>query len=331
MKQSTVFLWKQSLLALLAAALLTACGGPSGSSVRKGSLEVAVDESLRPLIEAEIEAFRFSSPEARITPHYVSEAEAIRLFFSDSCPLVAVGRPLTETELKAFKAEKRYTPKSTWFMNDALAVLAHPSRPDTAMTTETLARILKGEIRRWSELGASPTQAANDSILLVFDGAGSGTLRYLRDSLMNGAAPNARVFALDSTPALFDYVANHPNALGFAGFSWLSDDDSERAHALRQQVRQLAIANPGAGGKPVSLSEHALHKLSSSRPEDRYPLRRRVYLHNREPRAGLALGLSAYIAGQEGQRIVHKANLVPTTGLIRLVEVQEQPKPSVKP
>lgn len=329
MKQSTAFLLKRSLLALLAAALITACGGPSGSSVRKGSLKVAVDESLRPLIEAEIEAFRFSSPEAQITPHYVPEAEAVRLFLTDSCPLVAVGRPLTDAELEAFKAQKRYTPKTTWFMNDALAVLAHPSRPDTALTTETLARILKGEIRRWSELGNSPAQAGNDSIVLVFDGAGSGALRYLRDSLLNGAAPNARVFALDSTPALFDYVAKHPNALGFAGFSWLSDDDSERAKTLRQLVRQLAIANPS--GKPVSLAEHALHKLSSSRPEDRYPLRRRVYLHNREPRAGLALGLSAYIAGQEGQRIVHKANLVPTTGLIRLVEVQEQPKPSVKP
>jgi phosphate transport system substrate-binding protein len=309
--------------------LLAACGGGSNApreTVRSGTLHVAVDESLKPVFEAGLASFRFSSPEAEVVAHYVPEGDAVRLFMSDSCPLVALARPLTSDETAWFRTEKRFTPQSTWVLNDAVAVVVHPSRRDTALTTDQLARLLRGEVGRWDQLGST----GRDSVRIVVAGAGSSLLRSLRDSLLAGQLPGVRVFALDSTPAVLDYVASHPAALGLVGFAWLSDDDSEAVRQRRSRVKLLSVAGAG-NSRPISLTDHPLNALSSSRANLRYPLRRRVYLHNRQARTGLALGVAAYLAGQEGQRIVAKSNLVPTTGVIRLVEVQEQAVPRLKP
>ena len=316
--------------ALLALTLLAACSGgakqQTRETVRSGSLHMAADESLKPVIEAGLDSFRFSSPEAKVIVHYVPEAEALRLFMSDSCPLVALARPLSKDETDWFRTEKRFTPQSTWFLNDAVALVVHPSRPDTALTTDQLARLLRGELSRWNELGST----GRDSVRIVVAGAGSSLLRSLRDSLLNGQQPAARIFALDSTPAAIDYVATHPAAIGLVGFAWLSDHDSEAVRQRRNQVKILAVAGP-ANSRPIGLIANPLNALSNSRAELRYPLRRRVYLHNRQARTGLALGVAAYLAGEEGQRIVAKANLVPTTGVVRLVEVQEQAAPKINP
>ena len=327
--------WAAKALVITLLAATVACGdgknsqGTKNSTVRSGILHLAADESLKPLIEAEIDSFEHGSPGAKIIAHYVSEAEAFRLFMTDSCTLIAVSRELSDKELKYFKEEKKYTPKTTRFMVDGIVPIAHKERADTSLTRDELKRILTGQVKRWSELGRSiGKDVRSDSISIVFAGSGSSAYRFLQDSLLGGAAVLGRVFAVDSTPAVVDYVAKHPNAIGFVGFAWFSDTDSPEAMALRERVRMLGVVNES--GKAVNLSDNALHKLSSSREDLRYPLRRRMYLHNREAFTGLALGFSSYVAAEDGQRIIVKANLIPTSGIIRLMEVQEAPIPETQ-
>jgi phosphate transport system substrate-binding protein len=68
-----------------------------------GSVKIAVDESLRPLLEAEVNTFEGLYPRAEIHASYYPEAEAIDALMNDSVRLAVVTRRFTEEEKAYFK------------------------------------------------------------------------------------------------------------------------------------------------------------------------------------------------------------------------------------
>ena len=71
------------------------------------------------------------------------------------------------------------------------------------------------------------------NISLVFDHAQSSTISYIKDSLLQGKGfPTTNVYAQTSTPDVFDYLAQHPEAIGVTGIGWISDMDDPAVKAL---------------------------------------------------------------------------------------------------
>ncbi len=71
-----------------------------------GSITITVDESLRPLIEAEIKTFEGIYRNAHITALYTGEKEAIETMLTDSARLTIVTRHLSESEEKVLVDQK---------------------------------------------------------------------------------------------------------------------------------------------------------------------------------------------------------------------------------
>src|SRR6478609_145947 len=63
-----------------------------------GAIKIAVDESLQPLVEAEIKTFQGIYRNAIIGAHYTSEAEAIDLLLKDSVRMIVITRMLSQGE-----------------------------------------------------------------------------------------------------------------------------------------------------------------------------------------------------------------------------------------
>src|SRR5689334_16744229 len=63
-----------------------------------GTITITVDESLKPLIQAEIEAFEGTYRDAHIKAIYTSESDAINLMLQDSARMAIVTRRLTPSE-----------------------------------------------------------------------------------------------------------------------------------------------------------------------------------------------------------------------------------------
>lgn len=271
-----------------------------------GSIKIAIDESLRPLMDAEVEVFEALYKRADIESLYFAEADAIDALLKDSVRLAIVTRRFTKEEKDYFK-EIKITPKELDVAISAVALIVHKDNTDTLINMDQLQGLLRGEISRWSQLG-SKNQAG---IEIVFDNPNSGLIRHLKDSVAKVQTLPPNAFAVEDNEAVIDHVSQNENALGLIGLEWISDKQDSASNSFLDRVSVMGVAGDSTHFKPYQ----AYLALKY------YPLARRITILSREARMGLGNGFMAFVASERGQRIVLKAGLVPVTMPLRVVEI----------
>jgi phosphate transport system substrate-binding protein len=294
---------------------ITACrdrdkDGKALDTPTSGFIKIAIDESLRPLIDAEVNTFEALYTRAEIESLYFPEADAIDALMKDSARLAVVTRKFTKEEKDYFKKIK-ITPTELDVAISAIALIVHRDNQDTLINTDQIRSLLQGEINSWSELG-SKNKAG---IEIVFDNPNSGLIRHLKDSIAHVETLPANVFAVETNEAVIDYVSENKNALGLIGIEWISDKDDSTSNAFLNRIRVVSVAGDSTHFKPYQ----AYLALKY------YPLLRRITILSREARTGLGSGFMAFVASERGQRIVLKSGLVPVTMPLRVVEIHESP------
>jgi phosphate transport system substrate-binding protein len=274
-----------------------------------GFIKIAIDESLRPLMDAEVSVFEALYKRADIESLYYPEADAIDALMSDSVRLAVVTRHFTQAEKDYFK-EIKITPKELDVAISAVALIVNRQNTDTLINMDQLRALLEGKISRWSELGSN-----NDAgIEIVFDNPNSGLIRRLKDSVARVETLPANAFAVENNEAVIDYVSQNENALGLIGLEWISDKEDSVSNSFLERIRVMSVAGDSTHFKPYQ----AYLALKW------YPLARRITILSREARMGLGNGFMAFVASERGQRIVLKAGLVPVTMPLRVVEIYQE-------
>ncbi|MCD9015010.1 PstS family phosphate ABC transporter substrate-binding protein [Parachryseolinea silvisoli] len=302
---------------LITLCLLAACTGRDKKgrpldTPTSGSIRIAVDESLKPLLDTEVDTFTGLYQRAHIEVTYASEQEAIRQLLLDSVRLVVITRKLLPEEIETL-AQQALKPHQVTVAREGIALVMNRTRTDSVLSVEQLGKMLKGDIANWSQL--SPKGPAGP-LEIVFDQPTSGILRYLKDSLKIDTLPK-NCFAVNDNPSVIQHVASRPNAIGLIGGTWISDSDDSTANAFLNTVRIAALSRQTGG--------ESFQPFQAYIAQNKYPLIREITVVSREGRTGLGSGLLAFIAGEKGQRIVLKSGLVPVTMPIRIVEINRQP------
>jgi len=274
-----------------------------------GFIKIAIDESLRPLIDAEVMVFEALYKRADIESLYYPEADAIDALMSDSVRVAVVTRRFTEEEKDYFK-EIRITPTEFDVAISAVALIVNRQNTDTLINMDQLRALLRGEISLWSQLGSKN----NAGIEIVFDNPNSGLIRHLKDSVARVEKLPANAFAVENNEAVIDHVSQNENALGLIGLEWISDKEDSASNSFMKRIRVMSVAGDSAHFKPYQ----AYLALKY------YPLARRITILSREARMGLGNGFMAFVASERGQRIVLKAGLVPVTMPLRVVEIYQK-------
>lgn len=275
-----------------------------------GTVKIAIDESLRPLLEAEIATFEALYHRADIEEIYLPEAEAIDALISDSVRMAVITRRFTKEETQYFK-DIRITPTVRDIAISAVALIVHRNNPDTLITMDQIKALLQGEINSWDDIG-SKNKAG---IEIVFDNPNSGLIRHLKDSVAGVETLPSNTFAVENNQAVINHVSENPNALGLIGLEWISDKDDSTSNSFLKRIRVMSVAGDSTHFKPYQ----AYLALKY------YPLSRRITMLSREARSGLASGFMAFVGSERGQRIVLKAGLVPATMPLRVVEIDRRP------
>ena len=301
------------------ATFLTACRnkGKDGQyldSPTLGEISISVDESLYPVIDAEIPTFQALYPGTKINAHYVPENFAIEQLIHDSVRLAVITRTLTADELKYFEQQKLQI-TNVPIAADAIALIVNRNNSDTLLTYEQLVGIMKGQIRNWTQINQSSRLSG---IHVVFDNSNSSTIRMMKDSLAKTAQLPSYCFAVDSNPKVIDYVSSHENAVGLIGVSWISDQDDSLTRSFLDKIKVVSLSN---GQSPHSDRVEFYQPFQAEIKLRQYPLRRDVYIVSRESRSGLGAGFAAFVASERGQRIIHKAGLLPATMPTRIIQL----------
>jgi ABC-type phosphate transport system substrate-binding protein len=279
-----------------------------------GEITVSADETLKPLIDAEIFAFQSLYQRAKVHVVYKPEAEVFNDLLNNKARIIFATRKLNKEELKHFD-EIKIVPRTVKVAYDALALITNKSVKDLNISYTDLKKVISGKISRWSQLG---NNLGNSRIDLVFDNKNSSAVRYLKNLISNDSL-SANAFALNNSQEVIKYVMDKKNAIGIVGVNWISENDSATT-VFSKKVKLVSISPPdtskGAGDYYQPYQAYIAEKF--------YPLWRNVYIISGEARNGLGSGVIAFVSSDKGQRIVLKAGLVPATMPVRLVEIKDQ-------
>lgn len=308
----------QNLLRIVCLLLLIGCTerdkhGQSLDTPTSGSITVAADESLRPLIDAEIAAFEGIYTKADINVIYTSERKAIENLLNDSARCVIVTRRLGNAETQSLTDQKVKGMHRT-IAKGAIALIVNKENPDTLIRFEDVRKILSGETKVWNTQGKNRTPLG---IEVVFDQPNAGIIQYLKDSLQLFDKLPENFFAVNGNNEVVEYISRNAQALGLIDVSWISDSDDSTANSFLNTIRVMGISADSVYYQPYQAYV----------AQGQYPLSREVILISREARTGLASGFLSFIASDKGQRIVLKSGLVPATMPIRIIQVNHEPLP----
>ncbi len=274
-----------------------------------GNISIAIDESLRPLIYAELDTFQAIYTQAHINPIYTSEDSAVAAVLNDSARLAIVTRHLTKEEEQAF-VKLTIVPRQLDIANEGVALVLNKANQDSLFTFEQLKAILEGTLTDWNQVSG---KEGLGNIEAVFDNPRSGIIRFLSDSIVHIDKLPKNFYALNTNAAVIDYVSKKKNAIGFIGVSLISDRDDPASNKFLQSVKVASISKNGDYFKPYQAY------IASWQ----YPLRRKVTVISRETRILLGNGFLAFVASDKGQRIVLKSGMVPATMPLRIVSFKK--------
>ena len=167
---------------------------------------------------------------------------------------------------------------------DAVVAMVHPDNPVDKLTREQLFKIMKGEIRNWSEVGGT-----NEPIVVVVRRGKINGVGYMaRKMLFNDSKANfyRRAINLKSSGPVEKKVEKRKDAIGLSGVS----------SAKRRKVKLLAL--DGAAPTKANVANGS------------YPFFRPLYLMTKGEPKGEVKSFMDWIVSAEGQQVVSEQGTV---------------------
>lgn len=290
--------------------------GTRTDTFTSGEADIAVDATFAPIINEIIDVFEGTYPEASVTPHYMSEVEALNLLLQDSIRLVVATRDLSEDE-KEYVRSKGLKPRTTRIAKDALALIVNKENPDSLMSLSAVKKIMSGEITSWSDVNPEMKNGLGD-IKVVFDNTNSSTVRFVIDSVLAGVPMSEDLAVQVDSKGVIDYVSKSRNALGVIGVNWISNDKDSTSLSFIDKVKVISVSN-----SDIAINANSYAPYPAYIALGYYPLSRDVYVILTDLAGGLPAGFVHYIANDIGQKIIMKAGLVPGTKPTRVINIKE--------
>lgn len=282
------------------------------NTLKSGYIKVAVDQTVQNVFEQLIDVFEATHIEADIDPIYTSETNAIELLKKDSVRFAVTARNFTPAELQYFKS-KTFQPEAIRIAIDGVALITNPANKDSIISMKNLKRVLTGEVTEWKQL--YPTSKLG-KIQVVFDHTKSSIVRYANDSICRGKPLSTQLNALELNEEVVDYVAKNKNTLGIIGVNTISDQRDSTVVEFTQQVKVMRVSHYDNADRNNSYQPYQYYLYTQD-----YPMIREIYILLNDPRGELPKGLTRFVSGQIGQRIIKKTGLLPSTMPINAVKV----------
>lgn len=175
-----------------------------------GTLALGGSTSMEKLCEAMSESFMEANPGVTVTVEYTGSGAGLEALAAGSIDIGNASRKLKDEEKENGSVENIVA-------IDGIAVIAEKSNTVTDISAEDLAKVYKGEVSNWKDLGGD-----DQPIVVIGREAGSGT-RDAFEELME--VKDACVYAqeLDSTGAVLAKVASTPGAIGYVSLDVVDD------------------------------------------------------------------------------------------------------------
>lgn len=293
------------------------CSNRKGSAITEtptsGNIKIMADASFQPIVDAEIATFTALYKYAHITPTYVPETDLITAFLDDSVKVVVTAWE-PSAQQKELLLNTQIVVRTTAVAFDAIAFVLNRENNDTLFTYQNINDLFTGKLSDWN--GINPVSKFG-KMSVVFDNEKSANIRYFREEFKLQDQLPSNFYSVRSNEEVIDYVSKNKGAIGLVSVNWICDKEDSISRSFTNKIKIAAISQhflePGSYFLPVQGSIY----------DKSYPFTRKINIVSRESFDGLGSGFNSWFASEQGQRIVLKSGLVPSTMPIRLIQIKK--------
>ncbi|MFN4915788.1 MAG: substrate-binding domain-containing protein [Sphingomonadales bacterium] len=247
------------------------------------------------------DVFESKYPKADIRFTFASETDILKAVNEGICRICILHRDFFEQEKEALE-NRNFKVRSVKFAKSSIALVANRNASADAISESELKALL-----------AANTGSSQKKLCFDRKGGNNYMFFYRRFQLNNHAQPN--VISLSGPHAVMDWVASHPEFIGFVGVNTIADKTDTLALHYQRKVKILQVNTDSTG-----LS----YPFQSQIYTRQYPFIQDVYIHDLQGYSGLGSGFAAWICSQPGQILVKKSGLLPCFDAGRTVEVDTE-------
>ena len=277
---------------------LTACGynstiSESNTSVSEISyIENKGSDTIVNLALAWAEAYQKSHPNINISVTGGGSGTGISALINGTTDIANASRQIKPEEIDAIQ-ETGVAPIEYVIARDAIAVIVHLDNPIDQLTLQQISDIYSGKINNWYEIGGE-----DRPIVRLSRETNSGThVYFLEEVLRLGDKSNNTLFSPDtlllpSSEVISAEIRDNPNAIGYDGLGYVTDD---------MKVVAVAIDNQHP---PVIPSIDSVNN-------DTYPISRNLYMYTAGEPPEIIKNYLNWVMSREAQSIVIDLGFVP--------------------
>ena len=285
------------VLVLMFTLLVSGCSGGSGNtSGATTSIQNIGSDTIVNLALAWAERYQALQPDVRISVTGGGSGTGLAGLLNGTVDIANASRQIKAEEITAAQANG-IDPVEYVIARDAIAVIVHPDNPVDRLTLAQISAIYRGELTNWSQLGGE-----DRPIVRLSRETNSGTHVYFLEAVIQLGGANEEIFSADtlllpSSEGIIAEVSSNPNAIGYDGLGYVTDE-----------VKVLAVADQGS-------SNFVLPSVETVN-SNQYPISRDLYMYTGQDISTQVKAYLEWIFSAEAQEIVVELGFVPVkTGL----------------
>ncbi len=269
-----------TLIVFLICIIFTSCE-------KKQAINIAGSTSVLPIISIAAEEFRKNNPDLNIIVNEGGSGVGVNQLGEGKIDIGMVSRDITQEEISAYP-NVQFNPISIG--KDAVVPVISSEIFNygiTALTLKEIAKIYRGEVRNWKELGGP------DKEILVIDKEASRGTRHVFMEIVMGdkeAIAEGADLVLGSNNEEQTAIVQSDAAIGMLSNAWLNDD-----------VKGVNIKMLDG-----SIIEPSLENII----DNKFPITRDLLIVTNGKPAGAVKDFIEYLLSSEGQKIVEEAGYV---------------------
>lgn len=238
------------------------------------------------------EAYQELHPEINISVTGGGSGTGIAALQNSTADIANASRAMKEEEAAELQ-KKGLEPREYVVARDAIAVVVNPNNPVQELTLQQVSDIYSGKINNWKEVGGE-----DRTIVRLSRETNSGTHVYFLERVLRlGDKENTTLFSpytllLPSSVGIISEVRDNPNAIGYDGLGYVTDE-----------VKMVALAKDT--GTPYILPS------ADTVNQDLYPVARDLYMYTAGEVSPEVIAFLDWIKGPPAQAIVKRLGFVP--------------------
>ncbi len=238
------------------------------------------------------ETYHEIHPEVLVSVTGGGSGTGISALLNNTVDIANASRAIKQEEIEQAR-ERGFEPYQFVVAQDAIAVIVNHQNPVDTLTLEQISAIYRGEYTNWSQVGGE-----DRPIVCLSRETNSGTHVYFLETVIRlGNKEDKSIFSpttllLPSSEGIISEVRDNPNAIGYDGLGYVTDE-----------VKTLAIApNPG---------EAAILPSIETVNDQTYPISRELYIYTHGEPSSTIQDYLQWILSPAAQEIVRSLGFVP--------------------